>query len=148
MPSVLDPDDRARLLRRLDSLTEQSIRKWGQMTSAGMLLHLCQSARMALGDLPVKPRNRRAFQTFPLKHLLLYVVPFPKGAPTAPELRPIEPGELEVERASLRTLIERLGAGPRDGPGPVHPLFGPLSRREWGVLNYKHADHHFRQFGA
>jgi hypothetical protein len=32
--------------------------------------------------------------------------------------------------------------------GPVHPLFGPLTWREWGVATYKHADHHLRQFGA
>jgi hypothetical protein len=148
MPSVLDPRDREKLLRRLDSLTATSVRQWGQMAPDAMLLHLCQSARMALGELPVRSKDRRAFQTFPLKHLFLYVVPFPKGVPTARELLPVQPADLETERAQLRTLIERLGEGPKDGPGPVHPLFGPLSRREWGVLNYKHADHHLRQFGA
>jgi hypothetical protein len=148
MPSVLDVDDRNALLRRIDSLTPSASRRWGQMTCQGMLHHLCQSTRMALGDLPVKTKNRRAFQVFPLKHLLLYVVPFPKGAPTARELLPVDPGDLEAERATLRALIDRLGAGPKEGPGPVHPLFGPLTRREWGVLNHKHADHHLRQFGV
>jgi hypothetical protein len=148
MPTVLDVDDRKALLRRVDSLTSAAARRWGKMTCEGMLRHLCQSTRMALGDLPVKSKNRWAFQVFPLKHLLLYVVPFPKGAPTARELLPVEASDLEAERAELRGLIGRLGEGPKEGPGPVHPLFGPLSRREWGVLNYKHADHHLRQFGV
>jgi hypothetical protein len=30
----------------------------------------------------------------------------------------------------------------------VHGFFGPLSGAEWGVSQYKHVDHHLRQFGA
>ena len=96
----------------------------------------------------MRPKNKRLFQVFPLKHPLSYVVPFPKGAPTARELLPVEPGDLEGERTRLRALLVRLGEGPKDGPGPVHPLFGALSRREWSVLTHKHADHHLWQFGA
>jgi hypothetical protein len=118
------------------------------MSVDAMLAHLCLSARMALGELPVASKNKRAFQVFPLKHLILYVVPFPKGAPTAHELVPVEVGEFATQQEALGKLIERLGAGPDVGMGPAHPLFGPLSRREWGVLVHKHSDHHLRQFGA
>jgi len=31
---------------------------------------------------------------------------------------------------------------------PEHPAFGALSRRAWGVLIYRHMDHHLRQFDA
>jgi len=88
------------------------------------------------------------FQVFPLKHLILYVFPFPKGAPTAPLLKPSDAGSFEEERASLLEMLARIGTGPRDGIGPAHPLFGSMSWREWGVVTYKHADHHLRQFGA
>jgi hypothetical protein len=103
---------------------------------------------MALGELPVPSANKRAFQVFPLKHLILYIAPFPKGAPTAPELKPGPTASLEEERAALLDLLERIGTGPCEGAGPAHPLFGPLTRREWGVATYKHTDHHLRQFGA
>jgi hypothetical protein len=46
------------------------------------------------------------------------------------------------------SLMERIGAGPREGNGSVHPLLGRLSFQEWGVATYKHTDHHLRQFGA
>jgi hypothetical protein len=118
------------------------------MDVVGMLQHLSLSARMTLGDLPVESKSKRAFQMFPLKHLILYVVPFPKGAPTAPELKPVEATSFEAERAALLELLERIGSGPRDGLGPAHPLFGPLTWREWGVATYKHTDHHLKQFGA
>ena len=113
-----------------------------------MLQHLRLSSRMALGELPVPSANKRAFQMFPLKHLILYVLPFPKSAPTAPELKSSVSVSFEEERAALLELLERMGTGPTEGEGPAHPLFGPMTYREWGVATYKHADHHLRQFGA
>jgi hypothetical protein len=90
----------------------------------------------------------RGFQVFPLKHLLLYVLPFPHGAPTAPELLVREPEPFEAVRQSLLELLERAGTEPMQGQGPVHPLFGQLTRREWGVVLHKHMNHHLTQFGA
>jgi hypothetical protein len=148
MRTMFDEGDREALLQRVASLTSASPRRWGKFTVESMLCHLCESTRMALGDLPVKPKGPRAFHAFPMKHLLLYVVPFPKGAPTAPELLAGTPGGFEADRTCLAGLLRRVATGPTEGIGPAHPLFGPLSRREWGAAVYKHTDHHLRQFGA
>ena len=148
MRSILNEDDRAEIIKRLRSLSESSTGRWGSMDVAGMLQHLRLSARMAVGEMSVPSANKRAFQIFPLKHLIIYVFPFPKGAPTAPALKPVAATSLEEERAAVLELLERIGTGPRDGAGPSHPLFGPLTWREWGVTTYKHADHHLKQFGA
>lgn len=148
MGSILNERDRAEIGSRVRSLTESSTRRWGSMGVASMLQHLHLSSRMALGELPVPSVNKRAFQKFPLKHLLLYVLPFPKSAPTAKELKSSVSASFEEERAALLELLERIGTGPSDGEGPDHPLFGPMTYREWGVVTYKHADHHLRQFGA
>jgi hypothetical protein len=118
------------------------------MDAQAMLSHLRQSALMALGDLPVANKSKRAFQVFPIKHLILHVAPFPKGAPTAPELLVPYAASLDAIRSELVSLVDRIAAGPREGDGPVHPLFGRLSFREWGVATYKHTDHHLRQFGS
>ena len=148
MGSILNEDQRAEIDRRMRSLTATSARRWGSMDVVTMLQHLSLSARMTIGELAVVSKSKRAFQVFPLKHLILYVVPFPKGAPTAPELKPADTASFEEERATLLDLLERIGTGPRDGAGPSHPLFGPLTWREWGVVTYKHADHHLKQFGV
>ncbi|MEK7381556.1 MAG: DUF1569 domain-containing protein [Gemmatimonadota bacterium] len=29
-----------------------------------------------------------------------------------------------------------------------HPAFGSMTKSSWGILAYKHIDHHLRQFGA
>jgi hypothetical protein len=149
MGSILNDVDRQAICERISSVTDASVARWGRMDAKAMLIHLKQSTLMALGELPVASKSKRVFQVFPIKHLILYVVPFPKGAPTAPELLvPDDAAPVEAIKSELVSLIERLGAGPHEGFGPVHPLFGLLSFREWGVATYKHTDHHLRQFGA
>ncbi len=148
MGSILKDSDRSAIVNRLQSLSASSVGQWGSMDVAAMLQHLRLSAEMALGELTMPSSNKRAFQVFPLKHLVLYVLPFPKGAPTAPALKPGLETPLEQERTALLSLLERIASGPDEGAGPAHPLFGPLTWRQWGVLTYKHADHHLRQFGA
>ena len=154
MRSILKERDRSEIVGRLQSLSVSSSAQWGSMNVVDMLQHLRLSALMTLGELPVASKNKRVLQTFPLKHLILYVLPFPKGAPTAAELKPtVAPTQdvatsFEEERAALLALLERMGTGPQDGAGPAHPLFGPMTWREWGVATYKHTNHHLKQFGA
>jgi len=82
----------------------------------------------------------------PLKQLIIYWLPFPKGVPTAPELLARQPlewqGEMQALRQELAAVVER---GP-SGPFVPHPAFGRLTPRAWGVLVYRHLDHHLRQF--
>lgn len=147
MGSILNNDQRTAICERINSVTSASVPRWGRMDAKAMLTHLRDSALMALGELKVADKGKRVFQVFPVKHLILYVAPFPKGAPTAPEL--LVPDEAPVDdiRSEFVSLLERIGTGPREGYGPAHPLFGRLSFREWGVVTYKHTDHHLRQFG-
>src|SRR5262245_142436 len=88
MRSILNESDRINICNRLGQLSAASKARWGQLNVTGMLQHLRLSADMALGELAVESKSKRALQVFPLKHLILYVIPFPKSAPTAPELLP------------------------------------------------------------
>jgi Protein of unknown function (DUF1569) len=148
MGSILNESDRAAICTRVGSLSASSAARWGRMSVTEMLQHLRLSAQMTVGELAVPSANKRVFQVFPLKHLILYVLPFPKGAPTAPELLPDAAVSFEAERAAVLALLDRIAGGPQEGTGPAHPLFGPLSWREWGAATYKHVDHHLKQFGA
>ena len=149
MGSILNDADRTAIVTRLGSVTDASKAGWGRLEAKAMLTHLKQSALMALGELPVECKSPRVLHAFPVKHLILHIVPFPKNAPTAPELLATQDnGSVDTIRAEVVSLLERIGAGPREGAGPVHPLFGRLSFQEWGIATYKHTDHHLRQFGA
>src|SRR4029079_12602005 len=93
--------------QRIGSLTSGSVARWGRVDVSAMLAHLRVSALMALGELPVASKNMRAFQAFPMKHLLLHVAPFPKGAPTAPELLVPSAAPVDAIRSDCGPLVRR-----------------------------------------
>jgi hypothetical protein len=146
--SLFDPAVRTELEQRVRLISPDSRALWGKFSPQGMLAHLTQSARMALGDLHVPLIPRPLIVRKLIKVLLFYVVPFPKSAPTARELLTPDPTPVEPLRDELITLMRRIADGPREGIGPAHPLFGPLSYEDWARLAWLHTDHHLRQFGV
>ena len=117
------------------------------MNAEMMLAHLVASMRMAKGELEVKPK-KLPIRFFPLRQLIVYWLPFPKGAPTAPELLPSDPGAIEENKRQLAQLIKDVGGRGAMDLWPHHPAFGNLGRRGWGVLTWRHIDHHLTQFGV
>jgi len=88
------------------------------------------------------------FRFWPLNWLLIYVVPWPKGkAEAPPSLLQSRPAEWQRDLDGLKELIERFGKRSPDDDWPVNVAFGRISGGAWGVLQYKHCDHHLRQFG-
>lgn len=153
MPTLWESATRDALLRRVAALSPAATPRWGSFTAPQMLAHLAEALRMATGELPVARRPVPwLLYTPPFKQLIIHVLPFPRGAPTAPELlaRPLgaDPVELDRERTAYAAALDRFVALSPAGPWPVHPAFGPLSGATWGVLQARHADHHLRQFGA
>jgi hypothetical protein len=146
--SIWDQRARLELLTRLERLAADTPARWGRFTGAGMLAHLNDSLRMALGELT--PREKQLpLRFFPLKQLVIYLLPFPRGTPTAPELiARIHVAVWSDEVETFRELLGRLAAQADATTWPRHPAFGAMNRRRWGVLVYRHTDHHFTQFGA
>lgn len=139
--------DREELLARVNSLEPTSTARWGKMTAPQMLAHLTDWMMMAKGDLPTRFLNK--FLRFrPVKHLAIYWLPFPKGVPTAQELISRTPGDWSAERATFCEYLNSFESMHPDGAWPVHPAFGMLTPPAWGVLGYRHTDHHLRQFGV
>ena len=148
MRTLANAEDRAATLRRLEALTPDASRKWGRMSVGKMLCHVADSLRMGHGEIAPKPLGRVIFTVFPLKHLILRVLPFPKNVSTSPELLATEPTSFDADRAEVRSLVERFASGPKNGVGPRHPFFGVLTHPEWALLQWRHLDHHLRQFGV
>jgi len=157
MPSLLQPDAREVLRRRAARLAPTTTARWGQFTAPRMLAHVIQSLRMMTGELPVAVEPTPwLVRHAPLRQLLIYVLPFPKGLATSPELlaRPsVQPGEISPaawaeEQRELGAVLDAIGVMASADAWPAHPAFGPMSGREWGALQYRHLEHHFRQFGV
>ena len=157
MESLLQPESRDAVRRRAARLEPTTPARWGRFTAPRMLGHVIQSLRMMTGELavPVAPVPWVVRRT-PVRQLLIYVLPLPRGLPTSPELltRPAtEPAAhtsatWAAERAELERTLDMIGARSADARWPIHPAFGPLTGRAWGVQQYRHLDHHFRQFGV
>jgi hypothetical protein len=137
---------RQELLDRLERLAPDSRALWGTMTAPQMLAHVVDWMLMAKGELKAAPKKRPLRYT-PIKQLVIYWLPFPKGVPTAPELLTRTASEWETERAALRRHVQWFENLDPKMIWPEHPAFGWMSAKAWGVLAYRHTDHHFRQFG-
>lgn len=147
MPTVWNPTQREQLLARLSQLDPAAAPRWGTMSPPHMVTHITDQMRIALGELPCK-RINVPFRYFPLRELVVYVLPWPKGAPTAPEMIARAPQQWDDEIAQFERAIARVLGRHEHGSFTEHPAFGNLSQRAWGVLMYRHIDHHLRQFGV
>ena len=72
-----------------------------------------------------------------------------RNMPTDPSFVVGDDRDFEAERQRLLGLIASFAAGgPAGCTKHPHSFFGPLTPVEWAELNYKHLDHHLRQFGV
>jgi hypothetical protein len=148
MPTLADSTTRATVVSRIAQLSPDATPAWGRMTAPQMLAHCADGLRMAYGDLPCAAKNVPLARLGIVKWLMLNVIPFPKGAPTARELIARAPAAWGDERESIVALVERFAQEAGRPTWPAHPLFGPLTGAQWGQLAWKHLDHHLRQFGV
>jgi hypothetical protein len=147
MKSIWHDETRQELSDRVGRLAWNRPAAWGKFSAPKMVCHLADSLKMALGDLPVASKHL-PIRYPPLKQLIIYVAPLPKGMPTAPELLARAPDAWTDDVADLQSLLARAASSRSTDDWPEHPAFGKLSQRAWGVLIYRHMDHHLRQFGS
>lgn len=147
MRNLFNDADRGELLARIGRVTDESKPLWGRFTADRMLCHLAQSMKMANGEIDVVPK-KLPLRFFPLKQIAIYLAPFPKGVPTAPELLAAPETSVDDARQQVCDAIGRFAAKRDATAWSAHPAFGPMSRKAWGVLTWRHCDHHLRQFGV
>jgi hypothetical protein len=81
-----------------------------------------------------------------LKDLLKDENPMRRNMPTIPALKVREAGNVSLEKKKWITLIEDYAH--YSNPGFIHSFFGKMTIDEIGFLDYKHSDHHLRQFNG
>jgi hypothetical protein len=148
MGSLFDALDREAVLARGGRLRSDRAPLWGRFTAPEMVCHVSCALRQGLGELetgpPAGPLSRP-----PLNWLLIHVVPWPRGkGRSPPEFLATRPTTWEGDVDRLRDLIDRFAARGPAAQWPPSRVFGRISGRSWGVLQYKHLDHHLRQFGV
>ena len=120
------------------------------MTAAQAMRHCAIGLEISLGDQrPPRVMIGRLLGPVIKRLALGDDAPMRRNSPTVPGMVVGDERELDAERAHLLSAIDRfVAAGLLGCTTHPHSFFGRLNAEEWGVLMYKHLDHHLRQFGA
>jgi hypothetical protein len=149
MKSIFDADDNAELVYRVNQLYPDTKALWGQMDPAQMMTHCAASMGIAFG-LSKCPRHwiGTLFGNISKKRMLK-TQQFDRYMPAHFTLRIEHTCNFDDAKKNFLTIIQT--AYTKGEPGLVkypHPYFGTFEPGEWHQLNWKHLDHHLRQFGV
>ena len=147
MKSLFTEEAYAEILERLEKLTPESQAQWGKMDVAQMLAHCSEPLKVPLGKLELAKPNfvMKLLFSF-LKKSLYDDKPWKQGLPTSKEYKIVDKRDFEREKAQLKSLIDEFYAQRSKTEWPPHPFCGQFTTEQWGKMQYKHLDHHFRQF--
>jgi hypothetical protein len=150
MKTLRDEKCRTLLIERLNALSTDAKPAWGRMNVEQMLSHLVQS-----GELPFVSStgdHSSLLSRTLIKPLVLYVLPIPKEVKTSADMDQQQDGRrplgFDIDKANVIDSIAKLGELPLERKCLNHPFFGTMSAKQWGMIAYKHIDHHLRQFGV
>ncbi len=137
------------ILQRFDKLKPDAQRAWGKMDVSQMLAHCANALENTLGDKKIKQSFLGKILGGFAKKSITNDQPFKQGLPTDSRFVVADSRNFETEKQRLIPLIKRLSAtDPEKLAAVPHSFFGKMDAKEWNALNYKHLDHHLRQFGA
>jgi hypothetical protein len=149
MKSLFEAAVAEEVKERMTQLRQDNERQWGKMNPAQALAHCSSAMEVAVG-MKSPPRSfiGRLFGRL-AKSSILSEKPIARNMPTDKSFVVNDDRDFEAERQRLHRLIDRFAAdGPAGCTRHPHSFFGPLTPTEWAELNYKHLNHHLRQFGV
>jgi len=146
MKTIFNEADKNEILQRIEKLTPESKALWGKMNVSQMLAHCAKGIEMATGELKTKSSPMQFIGRRIKKKVIYSNDPFRKNSPTAQELTIADPQEFSQGKVNFIATIKKLTS--ETTKAEKHPFFGKMTSEEWGIINYKHADHHLRQFGV
>ncbi len=149
MESLLSAGNAEEIISRLNRLQANTQPQWGKMTVSQMMAHAQEPLKVATGKLKLKQSLIGVLFGKMAKKQLLKPEPFKKNLPTAPEFKVKDERAFDTEKQHLIDLInDYVKNGPKGITSDAHPFFGKMTIEEWDALQWKHLDHHLRQFGV
>ncbi len=149
MNNLFNETDVSGIHARLDKLNSNSKNEWGKMNVEQMLAHLNTALETAMGlNSPKRLVIGRIIAPF-VKPAYLSEKPFGKNSPTDQFYIVTDSREFEKEKARAKELINHFhkGGATKCTTRP-HSFFGHLTPEQWAIAQWKHFDHHLRQFNA
>lgn len=147
MNSLFTEEGYRDITNRLNALSEKSARKWGKMTVGQMVWHCLLPLKIAIENKKPKKRGNVIARIF-FKKVMYNDRPWRKNLPTAPKLKARETKNFDEEITKLRQLVDATHNLKKRSEWHPHPVFGSFTHEQWGQMQYKHLDHHLKQFGV
>ena len=148
MENIFHPTEAAAIISRLEKVEPQSKALWGKMSAAQMLAHIQIQVEVAVGTRTIKRNIFGVLFGKMAKKSLMKDKPFSKNLPTHPTFIIKDSPDFYKEKNAALHLMHTLINNGTEGLSKLpHPFFGKMTDDEWGILVWKHMDHHLRQFG-
>jgi len=149
MKTLFDKQTHDEVQERLGKLAPTSERLWGKMSPSQMMEHTARAMEMATCKTPMEQAFLGKLIGWAFKGGFLGERPMPKNVPTGPDFIIKDDPNFEATRERLKEVMNKFyGLGEIGTEGKVHRFFGTLTGKQWGETQYKHVDHHLRQFGV
>lgn len=147
MDSIFDKNSNEAMIARINKLTPESKALWGKMNVEQMLKHSNAAMQVAFGEKELKISFFMRLLGKMLKNKVINNE-FKKNSPTAPEF--VFPDKYDFEQAKneLITTYSKFAQGHQSIKIMNHPFWGKMTYEDWDKLQYKHLDHHLKQFGV
>ncbi|MGV8877541.1 MAG: DUF1569 domain-containing protein [Sphingobacteriaceae bacterium] len=150
MKTIFDKSTWEELIERIGCLNDNCRCQWGKMNVCQMVKHNTNWNNWMLGtDDPVYKQAfiGKVFGKMALRKMIKDGKPIDRNVPTSSQFKIREAnGDLAAEK--LKWISSTVAYENYDNPNFIHDFFGDMTQEQIGVLAYKHADHHLRQFGV
>lgn len=149
MQTLFDYQTHQEVLNRIEQLNEHTKPLWGKMQVNQMAKHCQKPLEVANGRLALRKPNVLMKLVFKMAKPTMYNdTPWKLNLPTAKEYEVRETDTFASEKEKLVAAINEFSKKSTNLHWPKHPAFGTFTTDQWGKMQYKHLDHHLKQFGV
>ncbi len=149
MKTLYDIENLGEIISRIERINPDTQALWGKMNAAQMLEHCARALDFATGKTGKKPRMIIGYILGGLFKPMYYNdKPWARSTKTAPMYVVADTPHFEKSKQRLINLAKEFGlGGPQKCTPHPSPFFGHLTPEQHGLGQYKHLDHHLKQFG-
>lgn len=149
MKSLFDETTYREVLGRLDKIDSETQPDWGKMNAGQMMRHCQMPLELALGKTTIpKPNFFMKLLMKSFKKGMYDDKLWKKNIPTPKQFRVEDNRDFSKEKSKLTELATEFYGTREQTEREPHPAFGYFTYDQWGQMQYKHLDHHLRQFGV
>ena len=150
MKSLFDTEAYNEVKNRINAIPVDSSPQWGKMNAGQMFKH-CQTPFDIINgtvEFNIKVGFFKKLMFSMMKSMMYNDKLWKQSVPTPKEFVIDYKVDTNAERENLLSKVDQFHERKKQEQWEPHPIFGNFKKDQWGKMNYKHLDHHLRQFGV